>query len=74
MLINNGELIEYINSPKYRIVVEDDSHEVCLARIKTCFNKLKNKINNDPNIILNEGEPKVFKDKEVSLKFICPLS
>jgi translation initiation factor 2 alpha subunit (eIF-2alpha) len=63
--------VEYVNAPKYRIVVQGKTKEECDERIEECFKTLKKKIENK-KIIFKIGNQKIIKESEISFKFLSP--
>lgn len=65
---DNG-VIEYVNAPKYRIVVEDKTEKLCKDRIQECIDIIKSRIG-DKKINFSVGNYKIVKQCDVLYKFL----
>ena len=60
--------IEYVNAPKYRIVVEGKTNNECDEKLNNCLESIKKKINGNNSITLNMGSKTTVKENEITFK------
>lgn len=64
-------IVEYVNAPKYRIVVNGKTEQECDDRLKKCLNTLQERIGSDKNkIMFKVGNKMVAKERELCIKYL----
>lgn len=63
--------VEYVNAPKYRIVVNGKLEQECDDKLKKCLNVLQERVGSDRNkIIFKIGNKFVAKERELCIKYL----
>lgn len=63
--------VEYVNAPKYRIVVNGKTEQECDDKLRKCLNTLQERVGSDRNKIMFKIEKKVIvKERELCIKYL----
>jgi translation initiation factor 2 subunit 1 len=65
---NDEVKLEYVNAPKYRIIVEGKTEDECDLKLERCIDHLNNTISERTGIIFNIGNKTVAKEKEIFIR------
>jgi translation initiation factor 2 alpha subunit (eIF-2alpha) len=63
-------IIEYVNAPKYRIVVNGKTEQECDITLQKCIHVLKERTLNSHKIMFKIGNKTVVKERELIIKYL----
>lgn len=68
---NDDAKIEYVNAPKYRIIVEGKTDDECDTKLKACINYLKTAASEWTGVMFSIGSRIVAREKEIFIKHLA---